>query len=51
MGTNFFTTPEMLTTHTQPFTITALAIGLLLTFRTQNCNARYAEAQILWRAI
>ena len=52
MGTNFFTCPDMIFLHdAQPFTMTSLALGMLLTFRAQNCNARYTEARGLWGAM
>lgn len=39
MGTDFFTTVDMLMLHnTTPFTLTALALGMMLTFRMQNCS-------------
>ena len=52
MGTDFFTTPGMIFLQdTQPFNLTSLALGMILTFRTQNCNARYTEARALWGAM
>lgn len=52
MGTNFFIAPDMIFLQdTQPFTLTSLALGMMLTFRTQNCNARYTEARVLWGAM
>mmetsp|Transcript_11107 Transcript_11107/g.26654 ORF Transcript_11107/g.26654 Transcript_11107/m.26654 type:complete len:361 (+) Transcript_11107:144-1226(+) len=49
MGTDFFITADMLTLSTTvPFTLTSMALGMMLTFRTQNCNARYNEARGLW---
>jgi hypothetical protein len=52
MGADFFTTGDMfILQDTQPFTLTALALGMMLTFRTQNCNARYTEARMLWGAM
>ena len=33
---------------TIPFSLTSLALGMMLAFRTQNCNARYNEARQLW---
>ena len=51
MGTEFFTAPGMLMLNdVLPFSMTALALGMLLTFRAQNCNARYQEARGLWGA-
>jgi len=32
----------------EPFTITSMAVGLLVTFRTQTSYARYNEARQLW---
>ena len=52
MGTDFFTAPGMIFLQdAQPFTLTSLALGMMLTFRTQNCNARYTEARALWGAM
>jgi len=52
MGTDFFTSPGMIFLQdAQPFTLTSLALGMMLTFRTQNCNARYTEARALWGAM
>jgi len=49
MGTNFFITPDMLMLTTMvPFTITSIALGMMLSFRSQNCFARYDEARKLW---
>lgn len=52
MGTDFFTAPGMIFLQdAQPFNLTAMALGMMLTFRTQNCNARYTEARGLWGAM
>lgn len=52
MGTDFFTTGDMLMMASPlPFTMTAVALGMMLSFRTQNCNARYSEARQLWGAM
>ena len=49
MGTDFFTTGDMLMINSlQPFQLTAVALGMMLAFRTQNCNARYTEARQVW---
>ena len=49
MGSDFFTTPDMLLLHhVEPFTLTAVALGLMLTARTNSCVARYTEARVLW---
>jgi len=32
----------------EPFTITSMAVGLLVTFRTQTSYGRYNEARLLW---
>lgn len=49
MGTNFFTTGDMVMLgSTIPFTLTSLALGMMLAFRTQNWNARYNEARGIW---
>lgn len=52
MGMDFFTTSDMwMLPNTMPFTLTSLALGMMLTFRTQNCSARYTEARGLWGAL
>lgn len=49
MGTDFFITSDMITLGTTiPFTLTSIALGMMLTFRTQNCNARYNEGRQVW---
>jgi len=49
MGTDFFTTGDMIMMNTTiPFTLTSMALGMMLAFRTQNCNARYNEARTIW---
>uniref|UniRef100_A0A7S4JGK8 EF-hand domain-containing protein n=1 Tax=Odontella aurita TaxID=265563 RepID=A0A7S4JGK8_9STRA len=49
MGTDFFTSGDMLMLNTTiPFTLTSMALGMMLTFRTQNCNKRYNEARLIW---
>ena len=49
MGTDFFITSDMLTLSTTiPFTMTSIALGMMLSFRAQNCNARYNEARQVW---
>lgn len=51
MGTTFFTTNDMvMMTTVTPFTLTAMALGMMLAFRTQNCSARYNEARMMWGA-
>lgn len=40
--------PGMVALPTQPFALSSLALGLLVTFRTQACHGRYVEARILW---
>ena len=45
MGTEFFTAPGMLfLSDAQPFSMTALAMGMLLTFRAQNCHTAGQKA-------
>jgi predicted membrane chloride channel (bestrophin family) len=51
MGAEFFLNNAMLILPMTPFTLTSVCIGFLLTFRTQNCNARYVEARTLWGAM
>ena len=51
MGTDFFITSDMLQLATTPFTLTSITLGMMLTFRTQNCNARYEEARRLWGSL
>jgi len=41
----------MITLPTVPFTLSAFALGLLVTFRTQSGNARYVQARKDWGAI
>ncbi|KAL7528728.1 hypothetical protein ACHAWF_002678 [Thalassiosira exigua] len=49
MGTDFFIASDMIMIGTTvPFTLTSMALGMVLAFRTQNCNARYNEARALW---
>ena len=42
---------SMMTLPTIPFTISAFALGLLVTFRTQSGNARYVRARQDWGAM
>ena len=51
MGTAFFTTNDMIMLPTMPFTLTTMALGMMLAFRTQNCNARYNEARLSWGSL
>merc|ERR1712232_1306813 len=51
MGGDFFLSSDMFTLPMGPFTLTSIALGMVLTFRTQNCNARYTEARLLWGAM
>ena len=52
LGTDFFITPDMLMLNTMvPFTITSLALGMMLSFRSQNCYKRYDDARKLWGAM
>lgn len=49
MGTDFFITNDMIMLGTTiPFTLTSMALGMMLSFRNQNCNARYNEARGVW---
>lgn len=49
MGTDFFITSDMLMLSTTvPFTLTSMALGMMLSFRSQNCNSRYNEARLTW---
>lgn len=49
LGQDFFTTPDMIMLHhIDPFTLTAVALGLMLTARTNSCVGRYTEARVLW---
>lgn len=47
-GFDVYFHPNMLSLPIEPFGLTVMAIGLLVTFRTQECHARYAEARKLW---
>jgi putative membrane protein len=40
--------PFMITLPTEPLALSGFALGLLVTFRTQTCYSRYAEARLLW---
>ncbi|KAJ1621937.1 Bestrophin, RFP-TM, chloride channel-domain-containing protein [Pavlovales sp. CCMP2436] len=40
--------PLLMTLPTEPFALSGFALGLLVTFRTQACHARYSEARLLW---
>lgn len=52
MGMDFFTVPDMwIIPNTTPFTVTSLALGMMLTFRTQHCHQRYTEARGLWGSL
>eukprot|EP00211_Chloroparvula_japonica_P002360 CAMPEP_0119157794 /NCGR_PEP_ID=MMETSP1310-20130426/52938_1 /TAXON_ID=464262 /ORGANISM="Genus nov. species nov., Strain RCC2339" /LENGTH=477 /DNA_ID=CAMNT_0007150413 /DNA_START=91 /DNA_END=1524 /DNA_ORIENTATION=- len=51
MGQDFFTTSDMLLLATTPFTLTAIAMGMLLAFRNQNCHGRYEDARRLLGAL
>jgi predicted membrane chloride channel (bestrophin family) len=52
MGTDFFITGDMLMLNTMvPFSLTSIALGMMLSFRAQNCSSRYSEARIHWGAM
>lgn len=51
IGMEQLITNDMLTLPLTPFTLSSIAIGMMLTFRTQNCNARYVEARTHWGAM
>jgi predicted membrane chloride channel (bestrophin family) len=51
MGTEFDLNNAMLLLPMMPFTLTSVCMGFMLTFRTQNCNARYVEGRQLWGAM
>lgn len=51
MGMDFLVTDDMFTLPLQPFTLSSIALGMMLTFRTQNSNSRYTEARQHWGAM